>query len=216
MSSKGKCRKQLKGNTFSDFENYIATLSRVQHLFIIKLFLSVLKLMCLFENSLAFSYFTNYYSSFIFLPSFPLFVIAHFIMYLICLSLLLHCHCYCSIKLNLKKLKGNTSACAVARVLLDVNGDLWLLYKLQSCHIFGSSSIFLWHFNPMHRGDDVRSPISKCWQVTTTGQLCGGLSGMCGVPAFGHTKKRFSASRNRCKVSRYSLYSSLNATYINV
>lgn len=32
---------------------------------------------------------------------------------------------------------------------------------------------------------------------------------MCGVPAFGHTKKCFSASRNRCKISRYFVYISL-------
>ncbi len=64
----------------------------------------------------------------------------------------------------------------------------------------------------MHRRDDVRPSLSKCRQVATTGQLCGGLSGMCGVPAFGHTKKCFSASRNWCKVSRYCVYMFLSWT----
>lgn len=73
-------------------------------------------------------------------------------------------------------------------------------------------TVYIFPFPPysfrasMHRNYDVRPPLPKCRQVATTGQLCGGLSGMCGVPAFGHTKKCFSASGNWCKVSRYCVY----------
>lgn len=86
-----------------------------------------------------------------------------------------------------------------------------LPYKLQSRQAIDINSIFL-TFPPccfsasMHRRDDVRPSLSKCRQVATTGQLCGGLSGMCGVPAFGHTKKCFFASGNWCKVSRYCIH----------
>lgn len=115
--------------------------------------------------------------------------------------------------------KENTPACAVAWVLFEVNCCLGLPYKLQSRQAFDFNSIFF-TFHPysfsasMHRRDDVRPPLSKCRQVATTGQLCGGLSGMCGVPAFGYTKKYFSASRNWCKVPRYcvSMFLSLTLT----
>lgn len=99
----------------------------------------------------------------------------------------------------------------MAPVLFEVNCCLELPHKLQSRQAFDYNSIYV-IFPPyslsssMHRRDDVRPSISKCRQVATTGQLCGGLSGMCGVHAFGHTKKCFSASRNWCKVSRYCVY----------
>lgn len=89
-----------------------------------------------------------------------------------------------------------------------------LPHKLQSRQAFNCNSIYFifpWYSfsTSMHRRHDVRPSISKCRQVATTGQLCGGLPGMCGVSAFGHTKKCFSASRNWCKVSRYCVYASL-------